>query len=92
MLVFIVRRLIYAVITLVAVSLIAFFIIELAPGSALTQEISRLRAQGNVVSDDQIAALEEKYGINDPWIVKYGKWAGGLLHGDFGTSFATGCR
>ncbi len=88
MLVFIARRLVYAVVTLVAVSLLAFFIIELAPGSALTAEISRLRAQGNVVSTEQVEALEEKYGVNDPWVVKYGKWAGGLIRGDFGTSFA----
>ncbi|SDT46981.1 ABC transporter permease [Microlunatus soli] len=87
MLVFVARRLLYAVITIVAVSLVAFFIIELAPGSALTQEISRLRAQGNIVSTEQVAALEEQYGINDPWIVKYAKWAGGMLHGDFGQSF-----
>jgi peptide/nickel transport system permease protein len=88
MLVFIIRRLAYAVLTVVAVSVVAFFIIELAPGSAITAEISRLRAQGNVVSDQQVQALEEQYGINDPWIVKYGKWAGGLIQGDFGQSFA----
>lgn len=87
MLVFIARRLLYAAITVVAVSMIAFFIIELAPGSALTEEISRLRAQGNNVSVQQVAALEKQYGINDPWIVKYGKWAGGILHGNFGQSF-----
>jgi peptide/nickel transport system permease protein len=86
--VFIARRLAYAVLTLFIVSVIAFFIIELAPGSALTAEISRLRAQGNVVSDEQVRALEDAYGVNDPWIVKYGKWAGGLIQGDFGTSFA----
>jgi len=87
-LLFIARRLVYAVFTLFAVSLIAFFIIELAPGSALTAELSRLRAQGNNVSDQQDAALEKAYGVNDPWIVKYAKWAGGILHGDFGQSFA----
>jgi len=87
-LLFIARRLVYAVFTLFAVSLIAFFIIELAPGSALTAELSRLRAQGNNVSDQQVAALEKAYGVNDPWIVKYAKWAGGILHGDFGQSFA----
>ncbi|HEY9291870.1 MAG TPA: ABC transporter permease [Microlunatus sp.] len=87
MVVFIARRLMYAILTMVAVSLVAFFIIELAPGSALTEEISRLRAQGNVVSVEQVAALEEQYGINDPWIVKYWKWASGLVTGDFGQSF-----
>lgn len=88
MLIFIARRLLYAVFTIFVVSVIAFFIIELAPGSALTEEISRLRSQGNVVSTQQVEALEEAYGVNDPWLVKYGKWAGGLIQGDFGQSFS----
>lgn len=88
MLLFILRRLGYAVITLFLVSLLTFFIIELAPGSAVDAEIDRLRAMGSTVSVEQTAALEEQYGVNDPWIVKYGKWAGGLIRGDFGMSFA----
>ncbi|QDP96693.1 ABC transporter permease [Microlunatus elymi] len=87
MIIFIVRRLGYAVLTLVAVSLIAFFIVELAPGSALTAEIARLQAQGDVISGTQMAALEKAYGVNDPWLVKYWKWASGFFRGDFGTSF-----
>ena len=70
----ILRRLGYAVITLFLVSLLTFFIIELAPGSAEDAEIDRLRAMGSTVSVEQTAALEEQYGVNDPWIVKYGKW------------------
>ncbi|HEU5486009.1 MAG TPA: ABC transporter permease [Microlunatus sp.] len=88
MLLYILRRLGYGVITLFFVSLLTFFIIELAPGSAVDSEISRLRAQGNNVSTQQVEALEEQYGVNDPWIVKYGKWASGLVRGDFGMSFA----
>lgn len=88
MLLFILRRLGYGLITLFFVSLLTFFIIELAPGSAVDSEISRLRAQGNNVSTQQVEALEEQYGVNDPWIVKYGKWASGLVRGDFGMSFA----
>ena len=88
MVVYILRRLVYAVITLFLVSLLTFFIIELAPGSAVDSEIDRLRAMGSTVSTAQVEALEEQYGVNDPWIVKYGKWAGGLVRGDFGMSFA----
>ena len=88
MVVYILRRLVYAVITLFLVSLLTFFIIELAPGSAVDSEIDRLRAMGSTVSTAQVEALEEQYGVNDPWIVKYGKWAGGLVQGDFGMSFA----
>ena len=88
MLLFILRRLGWAVVTLFLVSLLTFFIIELAPGSAVDSEIDRLRAMGSTVSTEQVEALEEQYGVNDPWIVKYGKWAGGLVRGDFGMSFA----
>lgn len=88
MLVFILRRLVYAIFTLFVVSIIAFFIIELAPGSALDAELARLQAQGDVVSQSQLDALQKAYGVGDPWVVKYAKWAGGIVHGDFGTSFA----
>ncbi len=88
MLVFVARRLLYAIFTIFVVSLVAFFIIELAPGSALTDEISRLRSMGNNVSDEMVAAMEAQYGINDPFFVKYGKWAQGFFTGDFGQSFA----
>ena len=88
MLLYILRRLGYGVITLFFVSLLTFFIIELAPGSAVDSEIERLRAMGSTVSTEQVEALEEQYGANDPWIVKYGKWISGLLRGDAGMSFA----
>ena len=88
MVLFILRRLGYGVITLFLVSLLTFFIIELAPGSAVDSEIDRLRSMGSTVSTEQVEALEEQYGVNDPWVVKYGKWAGGLIQGDFGMSFA----
>lgn len=88
MLVFILRRLVYAIFTLFVVSIIAFFIIELAPGSALDAELARLQSQGDVVSQAQLDALQKAYGVGDPWVVKYAKWAGGIVHGDFGTSFA----
>jgi peptide/nickel transport system permease protein len=86
--IFILRRLLYGVLTLAVVSVVAFFIIELAPGSAITDEITRLRSQGNNVSDQMVQAMEAQYGINDPFFVKYGKWAQGFFTGDFGQSFA----
>lgn len=88
MLLYILRRLGYGAITLFFVSLLTFFIIELAPGSAVDSEINRLRAMGSTVSTAQVEALEEQYGANDPWIVKYGKWISGMVRGDAGMSFA----
>ncbi|MEQ4210332.1 ABC transporter permease [Actinopolymorpha sp. B9G3] len=87
MLAFIVRRGLYMVVTLFIVSIVSFVLIEAPPGDALTAEIQRLRSIGNNVSQDQITALEVRYGVKDPVMVKYGKWIGGFVKGDFGQSF-----
>jgi peptide/nickel transport system permease protein len=87
MLAFIVRRALYMVVTLFIVSIVSFVLIEAPPGDALTAEIQRLRSIGNNVSQDQITALEVRYGVKDPVLVKYGKWIGGFVKGDFGQSF-----
>ncbi len=84
---YILRRLIYMVVTVFFISIIGFALIQLPPGSALNAKIQRLRAQGGDLSADQIKSLEERYGLNDPVQVKYLKWATGALHGDFGESF-----
>ncbi len=94
MLVFILRRAIYMIFTLFVISIVGFILIEAPPGDALTAEIQRLRAIGNNVSQDQIIALETRYGVKDPVLVKYSKWMYGadsegigFLGGDFGQSF-----
>lgn len=84
----IIRRLLYGVVTVVIISIMGFVMIEVAPGSALSAEIQRLRATGGDVSQQQIEALEEQYGINDPIHEKYWKWATGFVRGDFGRSFS----
>lgn len=87
MLNYIIRRLVYMVITLFFVSIISFFLIELPPGSALDAEIQRLRNLGGEVPQDQIDALRTRYGLDDPVHVKYFKWISGVVVGDFGQSF-----
>ena len=87
MLAFIVRRLLYMILTLFIISIVSFVLIQAPPGDALSAEIQRLRSIGNNVSQDQITALETRYGLKDPVLVKYGKWIGGFVKGDFGQSF-----
>ncbi|MDO8971842.1 MAG: ABC transporter permease [Saprospiraceae bacterium] len=81
------RRVGFIFVTLIFVSIIGFIIIELPPGSFLDVEIDRLRQQGGDMSLDQIIALEDRYGVNDPLPLKYWKWASGFVRGDFGMSF-----
>lgn len=85
---FIIRRVLWMLLTLFIISVVSFVLIDAAPGSALSAEIQRLRSVGGNVSQSQIEALEERYGVNDPIHVKYQKWAGGFIQGDFGMSFS----
>lgn len=87
MLRFVLRRLLYALLTIWGVSFVAFIIIQLPPGDFLTTSIDRLGDDGQV-GQEQIAVLREQYGLDRPLFVQYFKWVSGIvLHGDFGQSF-----
>jgi len=89
MLNYIVRRLINMVVLLVIVSFVGFFIIQLPPGSILDVQLQRFRQMSGDISREQVKALEARYGVNDPFHVKYWKWFSRSVQGDFGTSFET---
>ncbi len=84
---YIVRRLLYMVILLVAVSVVSFVIIQLPPGDFLSTLIQRMKASGITISEDQIDALRQQYGLDLPVYAQYFKWMWNLLHGDMGRSF-----
>ncbi|MET0436220.1 MAG: ABC transporter permease [Devosia sp.] len=88
MLRFVFRRLIAMVLTLWAVSFVAFAIIQLPPGDYLTTYLATLSANGDRVDPATIEALRQQYGFGEPYIVQYWKWFSGILfRGDFGQSF-----
>ena len=88
MLNYILRRLAFMAVCLVAVSMLAFALIELPPGTALDTKIQQLRQSGGDISDEQIRALEERYGLRDPLHLRYVRWATNALKGDFGQSYS----
>jgi peptide/nickel transport system permease protein len=92
MLNYVARRLVNMIFQLLAVSLIGFWIIQLPPGSILDVKIQQLRAQGGNLQQSQIDALRARYGVDDPFLVQYGKWLTRAAQGDFGTSFDTDQR
>lgn len=88
MLNFLIRRLIYMVITVIIISFISFGIVELPKGTFLDVKLEQLRQQGGNIAQDQIQELVNRYGLYDPFYVKYMKWITGFVRGDFGQSFA----
>jgi len=83
---FIFRRVLLMVPTLVAVSIIAFTIIQLPPGDFLTSYIASLGETGEMATEAELAALKAAYGLDKPVHIQYLKWMGGVLTGDFGRS------
>lgn len=84
---YLLQRLVLAIPTVFAISIISFIIIQLPPGDFLTSYISTLESAGQVVEQAQIEALRIQYGLGDPVHIQYLKWITGVLQGDFGYSF-----
>jgi len=81
---YVLRRLIQTIPLLFAVTLLSFALMKAAPGGPL----SIYRENPDLAPED-IAALEEQLGLNDPVPVQYAKWVGNLVRLDWGYSFVT---
>ena len=84
---YVIRRVIYAVVTMLVVSVVAYIIIQLPPGDYLTSYIMRLEMQGGEVTDAEVETLKREYGFDLPPHLRYFKWMANLLRGDLGRSF-----
>lgn len=80
---FVAKRLATLVVVMLAASFLVFSLMELAPGSPLTFLLGNRSA-----TPDQIARVEEKYHLDDPFLVRYWSWLGDVLQGDLGRSVA----
>ena len=88
MLSYIARRILYMALLLLALSFFSFVLIELPPGTFLDNLIQQLRNQGVQVDLEEIRTLEERYGLNLPFMSRYGMWMRNLARGDMGDSLA----
>ena len=89
MLQYILNRVLVAIPTLLVVTIISFMLIQLPPGDYLTSYIATLESQGEVVREEELENLKQRYALDKPIYVQYLKWITDILfHGDFGVSFA----
>ena len=78
---FFINNLITLIITLLLISFLTFTAFSVIPGDAA---LSRL---GKDASEQQVEALREEMGLNDSLPVRYVRWIGGAVTGDFGESY-----
>src|ERR687892_250665 len=86
MLTYIARRIVLAMFTVWAVSVLAFVIIQLPPGDYITSYIAQMAATGSVVSEEEAENLRIQYGLGQPLYVQYLKWMAQIVRGNFGMS------
>ncbi|MFV2087089.1 ABC transporter permease [Micromonospora sp. LOL_021] len=78
------RRLLSAIPLLLIVSLGAFSLVALLPGD------QAMAIAGEHATPEQLAALRQQLRLDDPFLVRYAHWLGGILQGDLGDSLVTG--
>ncbi|MCS6812496.1 MAG: ABC transporter permease [Cyanobacteria bacterium] len=79
--VYVVKRLLQALLTLLLASALSFFIIQLAPGDFLS-----VLDDNPVISEATKKALRERFGLDKSWLEQYWLWLLRVLQGDFGIS------
>lgn len=89
MLQFIAKRILIMIPIIFIISVISFVIIQLPPGDYMTRYAQNLAADEELTEAEleQIEALRDRYGLEDPVLVQYFKWIAKVLQGDFGFSF-----
>jgi peptide/nickel transport system permease protein len=78
---FILFRLVSLIATLIAASVVIFGVLQVVPGDP-AQFMLGLNA-----APDTVANLRHQMGLDVPLVAQYFGWIGGMLHGDFGTSY-----
>ena len=77
---FIAKRIISVIPVLIIVSIVIFSLIHLVPGDPATAML------GDLATEEDIAALRIRMGLDKPLIEQYFIWIGNVFHGDFGMS------
>ena len=86
MLRFIVQRLLLLPILLVLFSIIVFWLVQAPPGDFLTSYVANLASGGSSIQEEQVEALRQQFGLDQPMHIRYLRWMEGLLKGDLGYS------
>jgi len=88
MLTYLLKRLGYMVVTVVLITAISFFLIQLPPGDFLSSYLLQLQQTGAQINDQLIQSLRTQYGLDKPMVQQYFIWIRNIVtRGDFGRSF-----
>ena len=91
---YLLRRILFAIVVLVGISMVSFVVIQLPPGDFATMYKQRLINQASMSATEAEAAADvfrERYGLDKPMLIQYFNWIKGIVtEGNFGFSMAYG--
>jgi peptide/nickel transport system permease protein len=85
MITYIIRRLLWATVILIMLTLLVFFAMRLLPGDPLLIYVARSQGLASM-PPEALAKLRAEYGLDKPIMVQYFNWVGNVVRGNFGTS------
>ncbi|MDB5866561.1 MAG: transporter permease protein, partial [Betaproteobacteria bacterium] len=80
---YVIRRLFATLVVMTVVAFVVFSLLYLTPGDPAAV------IAGDAATTDDIARIRANLGLDEPFLVRFGTWGWGLLHGDLGTSIFT---
>jgi peptide/nickel transport system permease protein len=83
MIAYIVRRLFSTIVVMAVVAFVVFSLLYLTPGDPAAV------IAGDIATDEDIRRIHARLGLDEPFLVQFGRWLWALLHGDLGTSIFT---
>ena len=75
---YIFKRVLYSLVAILVILLLLFLMLDLMPGSPFNDD---------KLSQEQIDILYQKYGLDDPFLVRYFRYLFNIVKGDFGVSY-----
>lgn len=78
------KRLLWMIPVLFGVALLIFTMLYLTPGDPVRMIV------GEMDTEEEYQAKRDEMGLNDPYIIRFANYLGGILRGDFGNSYTTG--
>jgi len=82
---YLIQRLLHSLVILLGVSVLVFTLVELAPGDIVDSMIS----PEMFVTPEVKEQLRREYGLDEPAPIRYVRWLGRAVQGDFGSSLAS---
>lgn len=80
------QRLLLLPILLLLFSIIVFWLIQAPPGDFLDSYLATIASSGSTVQEEQVQAMRQQFGLDQPVYVQYFLWMNSLFHGDLGLS------